>query len=447
LNNTVDNLQWVSEKDLAELRLEKKKSILLKGEIKDHNGYYYINNEGNIYSFYINNYLKFTVSDSGYYVVSLRAGNDSGDINYHQVHRLVADNFIPKINCKLLVNHKDGNYLNCHVSNLEWTDYRGNAKHAHDTGLQPKKKNMTDYKYYQLDDKKNIIKEFTSISDINDHVNAKYDKVLREIMDTNDENTKVLGYYWRREKINHDIHDDEIWKPTKTGYDFDKYTEVSNYGRVKNKNTDHYYVVSSGKHSKYYKVNFSLKFKKSEAKNNVSFSIHRLVAMSFLINNFGNSAHVDHIDKDPSNNHLSNLQWIPPKYHMKKDHGIPIVEVKDNGDVNYYDMMTEGAEEIGCNVGMISEAITKGKKYRDSYWYRLSEYDEEKHKNKINDLLDKQLSKVVKKKVRNYAKENVKRKEKIKVIKEEMKKKKKDSEGYDLSSDDSEDDSSNEDSD
>ncbi len=37
---------------------------------------------------------------------------------------------------KILVNHKDGNKLNNHVDNLEWTDHSKNAKHAYDTGLQ-----------------------------------------------------------------------------------------------------------------------------------------------------------------------------------------------------------------------------------------------------------------------------------------------------------------------
>jgi hypothetical protein len=34
-----------------------------------------------------------------------------------------------------MVNHDDGNKRNPHVSNLEWETYRGNTRHAVETGL------------------------------------------------------------------------------------------------------------------------------------------------------------------------------------------------------------------------------------------------------------------------------------------------------------------------
>lgn len=50
-------------------------------------------------------------------------------------HRLVALAFLPKIPCKLFVNHKDGNPKNNRVENLEWCDHFENNNHAFDNGI------------------------------------------------------------------------------------------------------------------------------------------------------------------------------------------------------------------------------------------------------------------------------------------------------------------------
>lgn len=56
--------------------------------------------------------------------------------HYCSVHRLVAEAFLPKLEGKTIINHKDGNKQNNKVENLEWVTYSENTIHALRHGLR-----------------------------------------------------------------------------------------------------------------------------------------------------------------------------------------------------------------------------------------------------------------------------------------------------------------------
>lgn len=109
-------------------------------DIEGYEGYYQVSNLGKVRS--IDRYVKhslghvrlakgkqLSVSNHGDYdtVVLYREGYKPKGFN---VHRLVAVAFIPNPENKPEVNHKDGDKSNNIVSNLEWSTYSENTRHA-----------------------------------------------------------------------------------------------------------------------------------------------------------------------------------------------------------------------------------------------------------------------------------------------------------------------------
>jgi hypothetical protein len=77
--------------------------------------------------------------------------------------------------------------------------------------------------------------------------------------------------------------------------------EVSNFGRVRNSSTLQVLKLDCNNRG-YFKFRTSRPVMRR-------FFIHRLVAQHFL-SNPENKPQVNHIDKDKSNNHHSNLEWV-----------------------------------------------------------------------------------------------------------------------------------------
>lgn len=98
---------------------------------------YKVSNMGQVKTFNFMNtgkerVLKLTPCKKGYLKVNLYKKDKHINV---QVHRLVAQTFIPNIDNKPQVNHIDGVKTNNRVDNLEWVTGQENIKHAIETGL------------------------------------------------------------------------------------------------------------------------------------------------------------------------------------------------------------------------------------------------------------------------------------------------------------------------
>jgi len=109
-------------------------------------GLYSITKCGKIYSHITNRWMKLSINESGYQTVDLRK---DGKRIFGIISRLVAQTFIPNPEFKPQVNHRDGNKLNNHVSNLEWATQQENTDHAELNGLFRHPKYATKHSKYK----------------------------------------------------------------------------------------------------------------------------------------------------------------------------------------------------------------------------------------------------------------------------------------------------------
>lgn len=89
---------------------------------------YFVSPGGNVYNRH-GDLMIGGIDHCGYHHVIVNRKN-------RNVHRLIAETFIPNPNNLPCVNHKDGNKQNNAVDNLEWCSHSENTLHSYRTGLQ-----------------------------------------------------------------------------------------------------------------------------------------------------------------------------------------------------------------------------------------------------------------------------------------------------------------------
>lgn len=186
----------------------------------------------------------------------------------------------------------------------------------------------------------------------------------------------------------------EEWKDV-VGYE--GVYEISNYGRVRTHKNKTTYTSRHGiRHWKQ-------RILKEKAKNNrdvrislwkdgksKDYLVHRLVAEAFIPNP-ANKPTVNHIDGNPRNNYVENLEWAT--YQENNNHAFdnkliqtahPVTLVNQvTGEKMNFRSLAKASEYIGFSAGYISNRLKQGKKIK-GYDIYLSKIEKAKFDKDVN---------------------------------------------------------------
>jgi hypothetical protein len=86
---------------------------------------YAIEEDGKIWSYRRNKYLKLGIGTNGYYIVKLQVDTEKKTID---LHRLLALTYIPNPENKLCIDHINRNRLDNRIENLRWVTKQENSE-------------------------------------------------------------------------------------------------------------------------------------------------------------------------------------------------------------------------------------------------------------------------------------------------------------------------------
>lgn len=153
-------------------------------DIKNYEGLYAITEDGRVWGYKRNKFLKPKTRANGYLEVNLCKG---GKTKSHLVHRLVAEAYIPNPNKLPQVSHLDETRNNNNVNNLTWASAKDNCNMP-----KHKKRKSESHSKAVLCVETNII--YPSMIEAARNMgctSANISKACRQL------NGKACGYHWR----------------------------------------------------------------------------------------------------------------------------------------------------------------------------------------------------------------------------------------------------------
>lgn len=150
-------------------------------DVVGYEGLYAVTSCGKVWSYYSKKFLKQRVTKNGYLYVILYKDNE---IKNYNVHRLVAEAYIPNPDNLPQVNHKDENKTNNCLQNLEWCDAKYNINYG--TKIDRQKKPILQY---TLDGE--FLREWSSATDVGREVRRNICHCL------NGKTKTAYNYIWK----------------------------------------------------------------------------------------------------------------------------------------------------------------------------------------------------------------------------------------------------------
>jgi hypothetical protein len=323
---------------------------------------YSVSNFGNVKNNKTNKIMKLCIK-SGYYHIGL-----SNNIirKVLKVHRLVAFAFIENPNNKLEVNHINKNKCDNSITNLEWSTRKENNQHRSNGLIYTSNKNKP---INRLDKKsREILEKYNSIEDAGiwaseNKLTSNYHNGRNAIGNcVNGLSNSAYGFRW--EYINNNLQYEE-WREINYKKIFGeviligKKYYVSNLGRFKNSYgtiMDNYKVNENG----YIRVYINKK----------TFTLHRLVALTFL-ENHENKEQVNHKDGNKLNNCVENLEFVTNKENQihKIQNGLGNNHTRKIGQydlsenlVKKFNSIISASKEMNVGKSNISGVLNKKRK-------------------------------------------------------------------------------------
>ncbi len=320
-------------------------------KIKDYNSRYLISDHGDIFSCLNNCIMKASKTKLEYYQVNLRK-NKKKCSSY--IHILVYETFIGERNKNLVIDHINQNKLDNRLVNLREVSKNDNSKNC--TKKIHTKKIISQY---SLDNK--LIKKWNGLQEIiKTKIYLKY--AIKDCLCN--KRKSAYNYIWKYEnKIEQKIVD-KYFKQVKTDRDFDfSYYKINKNGDIITKNN----ILMIPNTTKEYKsINLSINNKPT------LFKIHRLVALTFL-KKIKNKNIVNHIDENPSNNHVSNLEWTTREENTEHSIGTKINkhDLKTNKIIETYPSLRKAFDSVNKSQSYIIGEVCQGKK-ESAYGFKWS---------------------------------------------------------------------------